>query len=163
MSDATTTVDTNTSFKIRKDVTPPRNRGRVRYPWADMEIGDSFVVRRSREGDQDIKKVATSVHSAGYNWCRRNKPEATVTIRTGEDQVEVWMVARNQSRTTVEQPSDTDLPDDFPGAQALVSHGLTTLESVQEAVNEGPLSALKGIGEKTEKAILEALEALEAE
>jgi NAD-dependent DNA ligase len=50
------------------------------------------------------------------------------------------------------------LPPGFPGASALLAAGYTTLESLR-GLSEAELIAIKGIGPKLAKQILQALEA----
>lgn len=53
------------------------------------------------------------------------------------------------------------IPATFPGAKALAEAGIETFSAIAD-MSEAELVALKGIGEATAKAILEALEAREA-
>jgi predicted flap endonuclease-1-like 5' DNA nuclease len=54
--------------------------------------------------------------------------------------------------------TETPLPEDFPGRGALLAAGYTTLESLR-GLSEADLIAIKGIGPKLAKQILQALEA----
>jgi predicted flap endonuclease-1-like 5' DNA nuclease len=55
------------------------------------------------------------------------------------------------------QESATPLPEDFPGRGALLAAGYATLESLR-GFSEADLIAIKGIGPKLAKQILQALE-----
>ena len=55
------------------------------------------------------------------------------------------------------QGSATSLPEDFPGYNALLAAGYTTLESLR-GLSEADLIAIKGIGPKLAQQILQALE-----
>jgi predicted flap endonuclease-1-like 5' DNA nuclease len=55
------------------------------------------------------------------------------------------------------QESATPLPEDFPGRNALLAAGYTTLESLR-GLTEAELVAIKGIGPKLAQQILRALE-----
>jgi hypothetical protein len=55
------------------------------------------------------------------------------------------------------QEGATPLPEDFPGRGALLAAGYTTLESLR-GLNEAALIAIKGVGPKLAKRILQALE-----
>ena len=55
------------------------------------------------------------------------------------------------------QESATPLPEDFPGRGALLAAGYTTLESLR-GLSEADLIAIRGIGPKLAKQILQALE-----
>ncbi len=56
------------------------------------------------------------------------------------------------------QESATPLPENFPGRGALLAAGYTTLESLR-GLSEADLVAVRGIGPKLAKQILQALEA----
>lgn len=34
-------------IKIEKDIPIPKNRRKQKYPWHDMEVGDSFLIQRN--------------------------------------------------------------------------------------------------------------------
>jgi predicted flap endonuclease-1-like 5' DNA nuclease len=55
------------------------------------------------------------------------------------------------------QESATPLPEDFPGRNAFLAAGYTTLESLR-GLSEADLIAIRGIGPKLAKQILQALE-----
>ena len=54
----------------------------------------------------------------------------------------------------------SDLPDDLPMRKQIVDAGITTLEALKEIATPEALEALKGIGEKSAKAIIDYLETL---
>jgi hypothetical protein len=54
-------------------------------------------------------------------------------------------------------PPKTDLPDDFPGRDALVAHGLLTLEEARQIKD---FTEIRGIGKSTNKMILDYLKNL---
>jgi predicted flap endonuclease-1-like 5' DNA nuclease len=56
------------------------------------------------------------------------------------------------------QEDATPIPEDFPGRNALLAAGYTTLESLR-GLSEADLIAIKGIGPKLAQQILQALEA----
>lgn len=63
--------------------------------------------------------------------------------------------APSGNATTGDGP--TDLPDDFPGRDALMDAGHTTIDAVRAATD---LTAITGIGKATAAAITESLAAL---
>ncbi len=73
-------------LKIDKDVPIPYARGRhSQYPFADMEVGDSFFVPTSPG-----RKVSASVNS--WNRTHPDKP-FKFTCRTVEGGTRVWRIA----------------------------------------------------------------------
>ena len=74
----------------------------------------------------------------------------------------IGFLARQAEETRDQQPAipapATPLPPGFPGASALLAAGYTTLESLR-GLSEADLVAIKGIGPKLARQILQALEA----
>jgi hypothetical protein len=74
-----------TAFQIEKNVAPPTSRGggKALYPFADMNVGDSFFV------PETIKR--TNVQNAAYMYaCRKN---VKFSVRAVEGGLRVWRVA----------------------------------------------------------------------
>jgi len=70
----------------------------------------------------------------------------------------IGVLARQVEETQDQQPAPaTPLPPGFPGASALLAAGYATLESLR-GLSEADLIAIKGIGPKLAKQILQALE-----
>ena len=87
------------TIKVDKDVPVPAYTrvGRPsRYPWSEMEVGDSFFVPVS-EGE-DIHKLRTSISGSRYAYTKgmvkRHGVEYRATIRTvtegGVEGVRAW-------------------------------------------------------------------------
>ena len=74
----------------------------------------------------------------------------------------IGFLARQAEETLDQQPAipapATPLPPGFPGVSALLAAGYTTLESLR-GLSEADLVAIKGIGPKLARQILQALEA----
>jgi len=68
----------------------------------------------------------------------------------------IGVLARQAGETSDQQPA-TPLPSGFPGRNALLAAGYTTLESLR-GLSEADLIAIKGIGPKLAQQILRALE-----
>jgi predicted flap endonuclease-1-like 5' DNA nuclease len=72
----------------------------------------------------------------------------------------IGVLARQAGETQYQQPATpapaTPLPPGFPGASALLAAGYTTLESLR-GLSEADLIAIKGIGPKLAKQILQVL------
>lgn len=70
------------AYTIDKNIPVPRKRGeKSKYPFFEMEVGDSFVVS-VKEG-QLAQKVANSIRTCYHNICHHNKEYKTMkfTIR----------------------------------------------------------------------------------
>ena len=80
------------SYTIEKNVPIPRKRGeKSKYPFFEMEIGDSFVV--PVKSGQIAPKVANSIRTCYHNICRYNKDfkSRKFTIRIlDEKSVRCW-------------------------------------------------------------------------
>ncbi|ALJ90055.1 helix-hairpin-helix domain-containing protein [Thermus aquaticus] len=74
----------------------------------------------------------------------------------------IGVLAGRVGETQNQQPAApapaTPLPPGFPGASALLAAGYTTLESLR-GLSEADLIAIRGIGPRLAKQILQALEA----
>lgn len=66
-------------FKIEKSVPKPAPIRRRKYPWLEMEIGDSFLVPGGR-----TERLANSAHGAGKRYGRK------FSTRSVEGGVRVW-------------------------------------------------------------------------
>lgn len=80
------------TYKIEKGIPIPHNRGKKsKYPFFDMEIGDSFEVKVV--GDKTPEKLAMSIRNCYYNIVRNNKQlkEWKFTIKVmDEETVRCW-------------------------------------------------------------------------
>lgn len=76
-------------FEIEKGYTPPPPpRGRSLYPFAQMEIEDSFLV--PYDGD-DARTVERRVSASAAQFGRRTSTK--YTTRREEDGVRIWRIA----------------------------------------------------------------------
>lgn len=76
--------DQMTAFKIDKSVPiPAKRKGRSKYPFATMEVGDSFLV----DAASRIKTV-----SALAVYKKKAHPKQKFTVRRVEDGVRVWRI-----------------------------------------------------------------------
>lgn len=75
------------SFVIEKGVPLPASRARSSYPFADMNIGDSFLVSA---GADDMAKQSSKVAVAARNYGKRS--ERKFAIRKVEGGARVWRV-----------------------------------------------------------------------
>lgn len=76
-------------FKIDKEVpVPPRPRT-WRYPWENMEPGDSFFMPCKPE---DAERVGNRAWTAGEAFAKRRGLDWKFTVRTVEGGARVWRV-----------------------------------------------------------------------
>lgn len=79
-------------YEIEKGIAPPAIHARAKYPFAVMEIGDSFFVPATEE---EHKKLAASVRMSASQFARRNR-KATgkkFTTRSVTGGVRCWRIA----------------------------------------------------------------------
>jgi hypothetical protein len=79
-------------YKIEKEVALIANNSHnhtsnLKYPWPQMEIGDSFYV----EGYSHKKESA--LQTVGSAWASRNKPEMKVSVRKEGNGIRVYRTA----------------------------------------------------------------------
>jgi hypothetical protein len=75
------------NFVIEKGIPMPARIGKTVYPFADMQVGDSFSIPAS----EDAKKRSTQVARAG--WAHGKKDGKKFSIRqTPEGGLRVWRV-----------------------------------------------------------------------
>jgi hypothetical protein len=76
------------SFKIEKNVPLYPRRGkpwRRKYPWWEMEPGDSFLVPKDK---------GASAQGSGINFCRRHRKNCRIERRTEGDFVRFWLLLK---------------------------------------------------------------------
>jgi len=85
----------NSEFKIEKGVPIPRKRGeKSKYPFFEMEVGDSFVVPVAGS-NKTPEQMAMSIRNCYHNICRYNKnyKDCKFTIRIIEStSVRCWRI-----------------------------------------------------------------------
>ena len=67
---------------------PPCRGAAAKYPWREMEVGESFFVEASAK---DAVVIRSRVRSAGYS--QRLAHGTRFTVRTVEGGVRVWRIA----------------------------------------------------------------------
>ena len=68
-------------FKIEKDVALPKHARTSKYPFADMEIGDSFAAPNStRQG----------LYTAAYNWAKAEGAGKKFIVREEGKGARIW-------------------------------------------------------------------------
>lgn len=99
------------TFKIEKGIPIPASKNKpgnipqphqLKYPWPDMQEGDSFLVRIPMGAT--ARTIRNRMQIAGNRWCKKNQPDMRVfASRWDEDHVRVWKGKRD---------SGFDLSDD---------------------------------------------------
>ena len=87
----------NTSVDIDEGVALPEpNRGRrnVRYPFAELQIGQSFFVPAEDNSDAAVVRVQGTLHSCARNVSRRTGARFTTRQWTQGEQrgIRVWRI-----------------------------------------------------------------------
>lgn len=104
------------SFKIEKGVALPatvRSGGKAKYPWNDMEIGDSFFVQGAK------------VETFYTLTATQNKKDASKRFiaRKVEDGVRVWRVETEADKAAASETAKPEGEDD-EAVPAFVKSGL---------------------------------------
>lgn len=76
-------------YKIEKGVSMASGRRSPKYPWPDMEPGDSIVV--PLDGRPPHSRRAT-VHRSAITWAALNEPGAKYATRVVEGGIRIWRV-----------------------------------------------------------------------
>ncbi|SPD71833.1 hypothetical protein PITCH_A1070007 [uncultured Desulfobacterium sp.] len=77
--------------KIEKDRPIPEVNSRIKYPWSNMDVGDSVFFRVEKgESIQQLKRKV--VPSSRYYGEKTNKEFKTMTERDPEEGIRVWRV-----------------------------------------------------------------------
>lgn len=83
-------------YKIEKNVPTPRTVTKTRYPFAEMEIGDSFLIKTAEENDK--------VRNAAMMYRIRNSPKFIVTIQRVENGWRLWRIDISEKKAASEKP-----------------------------------------------------------
>ena len=75
-------------FEIDKDIIMPESKVQTKYPFAEMEIGDSFFVP-SEENPKIKHKIAASIHGSAS---AKKKKGFDITIRVMPGGVRCWRI-----------------------------------------------------------------------
>jgi len=75
--------------KVDKGVPIPETTAHLKYPWSDMEHGDSFEV----ECTEDTRdRVRNAISVAGHRWLGRNRPGWKIMTRSTEKGIRAWLI-----------------------------------------------------------------------
>ena len=73
-------------MKIEKNIPIPPGQRSSRYPWKEMEVGDSFRI------DGFSRKQFNSLMTCGCTWAKRNNPSVKFIVRTENTGIRVWRI-----------------------------------------------------------------------
>lgn len=78
-------------YKIEKNIKISSKPSKARvYPWSEMEINDSFLVKKSEK----TKHLYSSISGSFYTWRKKtSNSNAKIVIRTVDAGLRVWLVA----------------------------------------------------------------------
>lgn len=77
--------------KIDKDIPiPERNVPWKKYPWGDLEIGESFF--EPCRGDEPLSSCQTRVYSAAHQNANRTGKKYSTRMDYDEEGVRVWRI-----------------------------------------------------------------------
>ena len=72
---------------------PKRTRiGKSKYPWSDMEVGDSFLV--PCESVPSAQKMRVNLTASGRRYFEQHDPAYKVTVQTTEGGCRAWLEAK---------------------------------------------------------------------
>ena len=77
-----------TQYTIDKKIPIPEKQSK--YPWREMEVGDSFFVEAT---DHDKGRLQKDLFNSSGYYARRNNAKAKFTTRQMDDGVRVWRIA----------------------------------------------------------------------
>lgn len=80
----------NSTIKVERGIPVPKRsrRGKPRYPWDKMRVGDSFLVECPKN---EAIKAQNTVSSCGAAWARKHGGQ--FTTRAVDGGVRVWRIS----------------------------------------------------------------------
>lgn len=79
------------SFKIEKGKPVPERSIRAKYPFDQMEVGDSIFVQLRGEKD-NLMKLQTSVNGNSRDWALRKKNDHKFVTKQEGKGVRIWRI-----------------------------------------------------------------------
>ncbi len=78
-------------FAVERGIPMPARRNMTKYPFAQLEVGDSFAVPIPMGTDAGARTAA--ILSAAYSWGKRNSIRFAVRLDDNKATARVWRVA----------------------------------------------------------------------
>ena len=87
-------------YKIEKGIAiPPPWGGRgTKYPWPDMQPGDSVLIPMTEADKERLRagRGSSGAYQAARSWVRHNRPDWKIVGRRESDAVRIWFVEREK-------------------------------------------------------------------
>ncbi len=78
-------------FKIEKGIQVPAVEPHRKYPWPEMDDGDSVLIPWN---GPDKAAYRNNVTTSAGSWLRRNRPDLRRVTRGEESGLRIWFVSR---------------------------------------------------------------------
>jgi hypothetical protein len=98
-------------MKIEKGIpVPPQRYAKqpLKYPFPDMEIGDSFLAAAAT--DELRKKEASSIRAQAFRYTNSGNPDFAVTLRIMSNGVRCWRINAKEKKPEPAPPIKVALP-----------------------------------------------------
>jgi len=84
-------------YQIAKNIPLPSHKGRhtmLKYPWPDMEPGDSILIEPPFT-DSDSRKSPAGISAAmsGKRWLKLYRPEWYILCAREDDSIRIWVAS----------------------------------------------------------------------
>ena len=86
-----------TAITVEKNIPIPESRfgkgrqpGETKYPFAELQVGDSFMVPTKKQ--TDINKMQSSICGHAFQYKRKNR-DTNFTTRIVDGGIRVWRIA----------------------------------------------------------------------
>jgi len=91
-------------YQIAKNIPLPYIRTRLKYPWPDMEPGDSILIEPPFT-DSDSKKSPAGISAAmsGKRWLKLYRPEWYILCAREDDGIRIWVASASVEEGGVEE------------------------------------------------------------
>lgn len=73
-------------MKIEKNIPIPTGKA-TKYPWAEMEVGDSFLFECEYSNSKQ-----TNLHCNAIGWSKRNRIESKYVTKKVDGGVRIWRI-----------------------------------------------------------------------
>lgn len=74
------------NYKIEKGIEIPKQRRECKFPFNDMDVGDSFVYSEYSRSNM------TSISNAARNWARARKNGFVFSCRKMDNKIRIWRI-----------------------------------------------------------------------
>ena len=78
-------------FAVERGIPMPTKGNRTKYPFSELEVGDSFAVPIPMGTDPGAQ--AAAIRSSAYSWSKKNSSRFAVRLVDNKAAARVWRVA----------------------------------------------------------------------